>query len=353
MIPFAVQSLHLTDVQGGYLFLLTALGIGTGAMIAGKISGKTIELGLVPLAGIGMTICAFALDFFSDTFYPIIPLVIILGLFGGIWQIPLDSYVQVASPNQKRGQIVAATNFLSFFGVLCASGLLYSLTELFGLKADKGFTVIGFITLGISIFALYQFFDYVTRFICMILSRLHFKIDFNGLEHIPEGPAIYVCYHQAWNETLLLLGSQRRRMRFFIEQEQDHSQWMKKLYHLLRIVSIPSIETLEYNENCFKVIQNCLNNGISVCIFVNRENVLEEIKKLSESELFCEILQGKDYPIIPVYIEQGERHHPSKFIARLLKKFRVPAEISFGPKHQGPARTGFASEVISEKPLLT
>ncbi len=29
IIPFAMESLHLTDIQGGYLFLLTAIGIGT------------------------------------------------------------------------------------------------------------------------------------------------------------------------------------------------------------------------------------------------------------------------------------------------------------------------------------
>lgn len=48
MIPFAVGSLHLSDVQGGYLFLLTAIGIGLGSMIAGKLSGKYVELGLPP-----------------------------------------------------------------------------------------------------------------------------------------------------------------------------------------------------------------------------------------------------------------------------------------------------------------
>lgn len=52
IIPFAMQSLHLTDIQGGYLFLLTAIGIGSGALIAGKLSGKIVELGLVPIAGL-------------------------------------------------------------------------------------------------------------------------------------------------------------------------------------------------------------------------------------------------------------------------------------------------------------
>ena len=116
MIPFAVSSLNLTDVQGGYLFLLTALGIGTGSILAGKISGNTVELGLVPLAGIGVAISCFLLDYFSSDLYYVIPFVVLVGAFGGMYQIPLDSYVQVASPNKFRGQIVAATNFLSFTG---------------------------------------------------------------------------------------------------------------------------------------------------------------------------------------------------------------------------------------------
>jgi acyl-[acyl-carrier-protein]-phospholipid O-acyltransferase/long-chain-fatty-acid--[acyl-carrier-protein] ligase len=86
MIPFALQSLNLSDVQGGYLFLLTALGIGSGCIIAGKICGKTVELGLVPIAGVGVTISCYLLDLFSNNIFAVIPLVMILGLFGGIYQ---------------------------------------------------------------------------------------------------------------------------------------------------------------------------------------------------------------------------------------------------------------------------
>ena len=143
IIPFGIQSLGLSDVQGGYLFLLTALGIGSGSIIAGKISGKTVELGIVPLAAFGVAISCFMLDIFSTSLLPVIPLVMILGLFGGMYQIPMDSYIQVASPSKNRGQIVAATNFVSFLGVLAASGLVYFVTEVFGLNADKGFTIVG------------------------------------------------------------------------------------------------------------------------------------------------------------------------------------------------------------------
>lgn len=337
MIPFAVQSLQLSDVQGGYLFLLTALGIGSGAVIAGKISGKIVELGLPPLAGLCVAVCCFMLDLFSDNIIFCIPLVALLGMFGGIYQIPLDSYIQVASPRKQRGQVIAATNFVSFFGVLMSSGLLYLITEVFGFNADKGFTIIGFITLGVTILLTFQYFDYLSRFIGAILCRLHFQTTFVGLEHLPATPAVYVCTHTAWNDALLMLGAQRRRMRFFIEHEQPHSKWMKRLYRLLRVVMIPEIEPLEKNQDCLDKIKQTLKKGISVCIFTNNEDICNEIEKLKHSYSFREILETTHYPMIPVAIEKGEKHQArSRLLTRLLKKFRVPAAISFGSLITGP-----------------
>lgn len=332
MIPYAIHSLNLTDVQGGYLFLLTALGIGTGAMLAGKISGKSVELGLVPLAGLGVAVSCYLLDYYSDNLFKVIPMVVLVGLFGGIYEIPLDSYIQIASPKNRRGQVVAATNFLSFFGVLCASALLYFITEVLGLNSDKGFTIVGSLTLGMTILIGFQFFDYLTRFIGMILSRLHFQVSYSGLENLPDTPAVYVCTHTAWNDTLLLLGSQRRRVRFFIEQEQDHSKWMKSLYHMLRVVLIPAIEPLEKNPHCLAAIRKTLCKGISVCIFVENEDVLQEIEKLKHSYSFREILEETHYPIVPAWIEKGQKTKTSRFFTRLMEKFRVPASISFGSR---------------------
>jgi acyl-[acyl-carrier-protein]-phospholipid O-acyltransferase/long-chain-fatty-acid--[acyl-carrier-protein] ligase len=330
IIPFAVYSLSLTDVQGGYLFLLTALGIGTGSVIAGKISGKTVELGLVPVAAAGITVGLFLLDFFSGQLLPVIGLVTIIGVLGGIYEIPLDSYIQVAAPNTSRGQIVGATNFLSFIGVLLASAAIYMITEVFNLQADKGFTIMGFLSLGIFVTFSFQFFDYLTRFIGMILSRLHFRTTFAGLENIPDLPVIYVCKHTAWNDTLLLLGSQRRRMRFFIEEEQKHSKWMRRFYLFLRVVFIPPIEPLENNPNCLLAIRKTLEKGISVCIFVDNMDVLSEIEKLKQSELFLETLKDLNCPLIPVVIDKGQKYPRNRHFVCLLKKFRVPASISFG-----------------------
>lgn len=330
IIPYAVQSLQLSDIQGGYLFFLTALGIGTGALIAGKISGRIVELGLVPFGALGISICAFMLDIFSTHLLIVIPLVTLLGIFGGIYEIPLDSYIQVASPRKSRGQMVAATNFMSFVGVLLASFLIYLNSEVLGLDSDKGFTLIGILTFGVMTAFTFQFFDYLTRFVGSILSRLHFKMNFSGQENIPECPALYVCTHTAWNDTLLLLGSQRRRMRFFIEQEQNHHPWMRKIYSLLRVVFIPDIQPLVKNQECQEAIQRALKNGISVCIFIQSWDIYSEVEKLHQTAPFNQILADANYPLIPVKIEKGTKHSPFNLFKRLLRKFRVPASITFG-----------------------
>lgn len=332
MIPYAVSTLGLSDLQGGYLFCLTALGIGTGSVLAGKISGREVELALVPIGAMGLTVGCFLLNYYSADVSKVIPLVILLGVFGGIYVIPLDSYIQSASPRESRGQIVAAGNFLSFFGVLLACGFLDLITQTLGLHPDTGFFTIGVITLFVCCMIGYRFFDYVTRFVAMAFSRLRFQLTFAGREHIPENPAVYVCCHTAWNDTLVMMGSQRRRMRFFIEQEQQHSRVMRRLYGVLRVVLMPPIESLENGTFCIKTLRNTLQNGISVCIFVEGEHVSEEIKRIHIS--FKEIFENSQIQLIPVFIDKGEKQKQIKIFKRFWNIFRVPALVTFGPPNR-------------------
>lgn len=329
MIPFATSILGLTDIQGGYLFCLTALGIGIGAMVAGKISGKEVELALVPIGGIGLTIGCFFISIYSSDLSVVVPLVMMLGFFGGMYVTPLDSYIQLASPKEIRGQVVATGNFLSFLGVLMSCAFLDFISQILGLDADQGFIVIGWLTLGMCIIIGYRFFDYITRFVAMIFSRLRFQMTFAGREHLPDPPAIYVCTHTAWNDTLVLMGAQRRRMRFFIEQEQSHSRLMRRVYRMLRVVLMPPIETLEHNQTCQEMLRKTLANGISVCLFVDKENIAEEIARLSLS--LKEVLAGTDTQMLPVFIDKGEKQKQPKIFVQLRNAFRVPAVVTFGP----------------------
>jgi acyl-[acyl-carrier-protein]-phospholipid O-acyltransferase/long-chain-fatty-acid--[acyl-carrier-protein] ligase len=330
IIPFAVSSLDMTDVQGGYLFLLIAVGIGCGSFFAGKISGKTVELALVPIGILGIAIGCFMFDYFSSSLAWIMFTSVFIGMTSGLYQVPLDSYIQVVSPNQQRGQIIATTNFLSFVGVLLASISLYVMGEVWQLTPARSFTVLGCIVTLVALYYWIEFFDYVTRFFAMILSKLHFRTDRTRAQVSSDTPAFYICQFQGWNDTLLLLGAQRRRIRFFSEQPIAHpSPFTQKLYNLLDVTYIPSLEVLMTDKNYSKMLQAILDGGVSICLLTEEWDLMGIAAQLQQAELLRGFLGENGYPIIPVLIDKGVKEKRSPFLPKTLAKFRVPASIDF------------------------
>ena len=147
IIPYAIFSLKLSETGGGYLFLVTALGIGLGSYIAGKAFGKHANLKIVPIAGTGIAICCFLLRMVSHSLIAVIVVLILLGICGGLYLVPQETHIQMASPQQHRSRYIATGNFLGFVGVLFASGLMTVCFSLLKLPPHKSFGVVGSITI--------------------------------------------------------------------------------------------------------------------------------------------------------------------------------------------------------------
>jgi acyl-[acyl-carrier-protein]-phospholipid O-acyltransferase/long-chain-fatty-acid--[acyl-carrier-protein] ligase len=146
IIPFAIQSLHLSEYAGGYLFLFCALGIAGGSLLAGKVLKKKIELGISCLAGFIIALLLGLLWLFSSFLIPSIIFLTLLGVGGGIFAISFDSFIQTFSASERRGQTIAASNFLSFFGVLLASFYLYFFGHALKFSAASNFLWMGILT---------------------------------------------------------------------------------------------------------------------------------------------------------------------------------------------------------------
>ncbi|MCB1213448.1 MAG: MFS transporter [Chlamydiia bacterium] len=328
MIPYAIHALGLSDIEGGYLFLVTALGIGIGSVVAGYISGKQVELGLVPIGALGVIFNCFFIDAVGDNLYFVIPIVFFMGFFGGIYVVPLDSFIQFSSPNILRGQVVAAANFLSFVGVFLASLLLFFLSEVLDVPPNTGFSILGGITLVVIALFSYQFYDYLARFVAMTISRLRFSMEIFGSDGAADHPVVYLSEYKAWNDSLLFMGSQRRRMRIFVDAEQEAVRpWLKFLYRLLRIVFIPEVESIHRNAKCAKKITKWLSKGFSICILIEPERFDVESARLAE--FFRTFITDVDYSLIPVTIHKGEKEKHARFFARASRIFRTPAEVTF------------------------
>lgn len=146
LVPFAMESLHLSDVYGGYLCFVASVGIGAGSVVAGMLCGKKIELGLAPLGACGMAVSSLLLGIPHLELPFVLILIVFLGLFGGFFLVPLDASIQVSSPNRYRGQVVATTNVFSFLGLFAAALCLYLIEALLGFNASQGFLFLGMVT---------------------------------------------------------------------------------------------------------------------------------------------------------------------------------------------------------------
>ncbi|ANH78539.1 Efflux Protein [Candidatus Chlamydia sanziniae] len=172
IISFVEFTLKYPKHYGGYLFPLVALGVGVGSYITGRISGKDIKLSYTPLAIIGIALVFMGLYIFSYSLTFVILFLLLLGFFGGIYQVPLHTYIQYVSPEHKRGQILAVNNFLDFFGVLVTAGVVRVLGSGLHLSPEASFLCLGWIVLAVGIWSLWLWKESVYRlFLAFILKK--------------------------------------------------------------------------------------------------------------------------------------------------------------------------------------
>lgn len=187
IIPFAMTSLGLSDVGGVNLFLVTALGVGAGAFLAGRLSKKFIELGVVPLAALGIALCCFSLDISSANLPCVIALMLVIGLFGGLYVVPVDTFIQVGSFQLSRAENIAAANFLGFVGVLGASGLLVFNDKVLKMSPAGGFSLFGGLTLLMAVMLGIAYAPYLLRTLVKFLLS-QYDVQVAGLHLAARSP---------------------------------------------------------------------------------------------------------------------------------------------------------------------
>lgn len=124
--PTLVKTIFMGNETTVTLLLsLFTLGIGLGSILCEKLSAHTIRPSLIVVGAIGMAV--FGIDFAlgAQTFHPkgslyemitfwhsLIDLTFI-GLFGGLYSVPLYALMQARSDAQVRSRIISANNILN------------------------------------------------------------------------------------------------------------------------------------------------------------------------------------------------------------------------------------------------
>lgn len=237
IIPYGISSLHLSEIAGGYLFLSTSLGIVLGAYLGGRVSKTRVELGLSCIAGILISIFLILLGLFSQNILAVISFLVFLGICGGLFIVPFDSFVQLFSPPEKRGQIIAANNFLSFGGVLIASFCLYLFGSIFKLQPSKGFIIIGVLTLILALFIFSLLSDLAFSFLASLFLKPFLKITIENGNLVEKNPnALIVLRNSTWKKAFILMDT-ISHLHMILEKKQWKFPWKNWAFHSLHLLS--------------------------------------------------------------------------------------------------------------------
>jgi acyl-[acyl-carrier-protein]-phospholipid O-acyltransferase/long-chain-fatty-acid--[acyl-carrier-protein] ligase len=275
IIPFAIYCLHKTDIAGGYLFLCTAIGIAIGAFIGGKASKKRVELGLSCFAGLFIAIFLFLLALFSSDVFTVSSLLVFLGVCGGLFIVPFDSFVQLYSPDEKRGQIIGANNFLSFCGVLVASLALFIFSDVLGLSPAAGFGMIGIVTLLLSLLMISRLSDLALPFIARRILKPFVHVQTENLELLEKNPsAILVLRNGNWTKAFLLLSVAPNVHLLVRQTEKKRFPWFNWAFYSIHLV--PSDDGYAPLLGSAKTLSE---HGVNPCIMVESPQIPHSLLK--------------------------------------------------------------------------
>jgi acyl-[acyl-carrier-protein]-phospholipid O-acyltransferase/long-chain-fatty-acid--[acyl-carrier-protein] ligase len=352
ILSYALNPLGFDETQGGYLFLPGAVGIGVGAYLAGRLSGRNVEFGLVPLAALGLTCTSVGLGLISGNLYAVLALIFVMGASAGMFIVPIHAFIQLRSPRRRRGQIIAASNFLGWGGVLLASGLIYVFGSLLSMSAPQLFVVLGVMTLALTVATIILLPDFLVRFLCLLLVRLCYRLRVVGIENVPvEGGALLVCNHASLVDAPLLAATQQRRIRFAMDRDIYNRSWLKPVFKLMGVIPISGSDPPKMMIQSLRKARAAMNEGFIVCIFaegaMTRTGMPQAFKRGVER-----IMRGSDYDIIPVYLGGAWgsifSYYYGKPLSTLPRKFPYQVSIHFGRPMPADSTAGRIRQSVLE-----
>lgn len=277
----------------GYLFPMAAVGIALGALFAGKISGRCIEFGLVPIGAAGLSLSCLLLGLLPPSIPFVLLLVCLIGLSSGVFIVPLQSFIQQRSPRERLGETLACMNYHNFLGVAVSAVLFIIMTKTFGITAKQCFLINGLMTAVLAIATFSVLPDFIIRFLILILTRTIYRIDTHDIENIPRsGGALLVSIRASWADALLISATQQRRIRFILESKTYNNRWLSPLFRLMQ--TIPMSTNVSQNET---TARNAMDDGYMVCVFL--ENSPSEDSSPMKIE---NTLPGSTHPVIPIHV---------------------------------------------------
>ena len=356
---FANDVLHVPHQRDvGLLLGVLTVGIGIGAVLAGICSRGKVELGLVPLGAAGIAAAAMLLAFVpgGEVGAPLgagfgwsCLLLFVLGVMAGLYDIPLQAFLQDRSPSESRGSIMAAYNFLTFSGMLAASGLFWFLSGPLGLSPRVIFFIGGLAALPVTLIIIGHLPFQAAQLATRMLVGCFYRVRVEGAEHVPDGGALLVANHVSWADGVLFGLACPRHPRLIAYAEYFDNPWLNWLGRLGRIIPIGA--TRKSMVQSIRTAREALQQGELVGIFpeggITRTGQIEGFRPG-----FLSILKETDAPVVPVYLDglwgSVFSYDGGKFFWKMPKRWPRRVSIRFGRPIYAPENVDQVRQAVLE-----
>ena len=282
---------YTKDILGGdehvatLLLAIFSVGIGIGSLLCERLSGHKVEVGLVPFGSIGLTLFAIDLYFASRNLVPhglsgagdflrtpqhwrVIADLVLLGMFGGFYIVPLYAMIQERSEPAYRSRIIAANNILNALFMVASAAIALGMLKA-GLTIPELFLATGLMNAVVAIYIYSLVPEFLMRFMAWLLVHSVYRVDKQGLEQVPdEGACVIVCNHVSFVDAVVIAACVPRPVRFIMDHRIFAIPVLSFIFRTMRAIPIaPAKEDVALKEQAFTEAAKALDAGEILCIF--------------------------------------------------------------------------------------
>lgn len=335
------------------LLSMFSIGIGVGSLMCEKLSGKRVELGLVPLGAIGLAVFGWDLAMASESWPQFLHAItlkefwqidgsvrilldlILIGVSGGLYIVPLYALLQERSDAKHLSRVIAGNNIINaLFMVFAALMSIYILSNL-GWTIPQLFKVTVALNIIVCLYIFTVVPEFLMRLFAWFLISVVYRIRSKGMDNIPhEGAALLACNHVSFVDPLILGGFIRRPVRFIMYYKIYNVPILKWVFKAAKAIPVAGYkEDPVMFEQAFVSVKQALEDGDLVCIFpeggLTPDGTLQDFKSGLDR-----IIKETPVPVIPMTLNNlwGSifSRKDKNILDRRPRKFLAKIDINVG-----------------------
>jgi 1-acyl-sn-glycerol-3-phosphate acyltransferase len=302
-----------------FVLLLTvfSVGIAIGSLLCERLSGRKVEIGLVPFGSIGLTLFGADLYLASLAYtntatvdmagmlaqagsVRILADIVLLGVFGGFFIVPLFALIQTRCDPQHVSRTIAGMNIMNALFMVVSAGVAVTLLS-HGFSIPQMFLVTAVLNAVVSLYIFSLVPEFLMRFLAWMLIHTIHRVKVIDNDRIPdEGPAVLVCNHVSYVDAIVIGAASKRPIRFVMDHKIFNTPFLGWIFRTAKAIPIASAKEDQWvMEKAYVDIAKALHEGELVCIFP--EGKLTSTGEMNEFRGgIVKIVERSKVPVIPM-----------------------------------------------------